>query len=159
MGHSEETKRKIREAWIERRKTFVPPMKGKKTSEESRHKMSESAKKRGSNRTGKRHSAETRIKISQATRDRMPRGAALPSYKDGKYSQRLEIRNSTAYKRWRFDVFARDSFTCQECGDSRGGNLNAHHIKSFADHPELRFEVSNGITLCERCHDRLHYRS
>ena len=38
------------------------------------------------------------------------------------------------------------------CGDNKGGKLNAHHIKSFADYPELRFEVSNGITYCEDCH-------
>ena len=157
MAHSEETKAKIRAAWIERRKTFVPPMKGKQMSEESRHKMSESAKKRGSNRTGKRHSIETRVKISQVTRERQPRGADAPSYKDGKLAERRGQRFSTEYKRWRFDVFARDHFTCQECGDSRGGNLVAHHIKPFADYPDLRFIISNGITLCERCHDKLHY--
>lgn len=151
MGHSEETKRKIREAWIERRKTFVPPMKGKRMSDQSRQKMSESAKKRGSNRTGKRHSVETRIKISQVTRERTPRGEACHSYKDG---DRRGERLSTAYKRWRFDVFARDKFTCQECGDDRGGNLNAHHIRPFANYPELRFDVANGITLCETCHDK-----
>lgn len=30
--------------------------------------------------------------------------------------------------------------------------LTAHHIKSFAEFAELRFEVSNGITYCKEFH-------
>ncbi len=48
------------------------------------------------------------------------------------------------------------SRTCQDCGDSRGGNLVAHHIKAFASYPDLRFEVSNGLTLCKSCHAKRH---
>jgi hypothetical protein len=29
-----------------------------------------------------------------------------------------------------------------------------HHIKSWRDFPELRFEVSNGKTLCLDCHKK-----
>ncbi|WP_416360620.1 HNH endonuclease [Burkholderia gladioli] len=50
----------------------------------------------------------------------------------------------------------RDRFTCQHCGDARGGNLHAHHILPFATHPELRVDVSNGITLCKPCHKAVH---
>jgi hypothetical protein len=38
---------------------------------------------------------------------------------------------------------------CKSCGDSTGGNLNAHHIKRFID-------ISNGITLCDVCHRKVH---
>lgn len=62
-----------------------------------------------------------------------------------------KIRRSFAYKDWRRRVFERDDYTCQGCG-VRGGKLNADHIRSFAWFPELRFELSNGRTLCVPCH-------
>jgi hypothetical protein len=40
----------------------------------------------------------------------------------------------------------------------RGGNLRAHHVKLFAKHPELRFVVSNGLTLCHPCHELKHFK-
>ena len=48
-------------------------------------------------------------------------------------------------------IYMRDDYTCQQC-KVRGGRLEAHHVKSFAIHPELRFDVDNGITLCKSCH-------
>lgn len=69
----------------------------------------------------------------------------------------VEGRRSTEYKLWRKSVFIRDGFTCQICG-SRGVRLNAHHIKSYAAYPELRFDISNGITFCEVCHKKVHRR-
>ena len=61
------------------------------------------------------------------------------------------IRNSFRYEEWRKAVFERDLYTCQNC-DEIGGKLNADHIKPFALYPELRFDVKNGRTLCEKCH-------
>jgi len=142
--------------WIKRKPTFIPPMKGKKMSADSRLKMSASAKKRGSNRTGARHSIETRAKISATVRERTPRGPKCHSFKDGLLAERRDQRFSQQYKRWRYDVFLRDGFACQRCGDARGGNLIAHHIKEFATHPRLRFEVSNGLTVCGKCHKAIH---
>jgi len=60
-------------------------------------------------------------------------------------------------KAWRIEVFNRDNFTCQLCeARSKAGNpvvLNSHHIIRFIDNEELRFKLSNGITLCEKCHN------
>lgn len=68
-----------------------------------------------------------------------------------------EIRNSQEYREWRAAVYERDHYTCQNCGQV-GGTLNAHHIKSFARHPELRLDVNNGVTLCKSCHKLAHVR-
>lgn len=65
------------------------------------------------------------------------------------------IRNSREYQEWRACVFERDHYTCQNCGQV-GGTINAHHIKSFKDYPDLRLEVNNGITLCLKCHKLAH---
>lgn len=60
-------------------------------------------------------------------------------------------RKSTEMKLWKKHVFERDEYTCQICKEV-GGKLHAHHIKSFALFPELRFDINNGITLCIECH-------
>jgi hypothetical protein len=64
-------------------------------------------------------------------------------------------RSYPEYDQWRLAVFERDNFTCQKCG-SLGTTLNAHHVKQYAHHPDLRLEVSNGTTLCESCHRLEH---
>lgn len=71
------------------------------------------------------------------------KGGKSRGYKTGYYSAR--------YKNWRREIFIRDEFTCRKCG-KKHIFITAHHIKSFAYFPELRFEVDNGLTLCEDCH-------
>lgn len=77
------------------------------------------------------------------------------------YEQNLigkKTRNYPEYDEWRKAVFERDSYTCQTCGKV-GGNLNAHHIKSFKNHPTKRHDIGNGLTLCESpCHKEKHKR-
>ncbi|WP_429041430.1 NUMOD3 domain-containing DNA-binding protein [Bradyrhizobium elkanii] len=129
---------------------------GSKMSEESRAKMRAAAKRRPSNRLGKKHTLETRQKISERTRERAVRGKDAPGYIDGLGVERRGLRHTSELKRWRYDVYRRDGFACAHCGDDTGGNLNAHHIRPFADHPDLRFDVRNGITLCVGCHALAH---
>lgn len=69
--------------------------------------------------------------------------------------ERIKDRRYPEYYEWRRNVFERDDFTCQICG-LRGGRLAAHHIQGFAKYPDLRTEVSNGITLCADCHKTYH---
>ena len=57
---------------------------------------------------------------------------------------------------WRQKVFEKDNFTCQHCGTMDKEKLLAHHIVEWDDAPELRLDVSNGLTLCKTCHMRHH---
>jgi predicted restriction endonuclease len=52
------------------------------------------------------------------------------------------------YKKWRKEVYTRDNHQCQWPNCSTKKKLNAHHIKTWAEYPGLRFIVDNGITLC-----------
>ena len=80
-----------------------------------------------------------------------PKGEDAPNWQGGISAVNNKIRHSKQYRDWRKKVFERDGYTCQGCG-LRGGTLNADHIKSFAQHAELRMDVNNGRTLCVPCH-------
>lgn len=56
------------------------------------------------------------------------------------------------YKTWRRGILERDNFTCQlsDC-NKIGGKLRVHHIKRFIDYNDLRMDLRNGITICEKC--------
>jgi len=91
---------------------------------------------------------EHRQKISEAHK-----GAKSHFWKGGLTPLNKIIRNSAEFANWRKSVFERDDYTCQQCRE-RGGLLEADHIKPFALFPELRFELSNGRTLCKDCHKK-----
>lgn len=89
------------------------------------------------------------------------RGPDSPQWKGGVAYHR-DARATFEYRDWRRAVFCKDLYTCQKCGYKNGVGvgfvveLNAHHISNWRDYPELRYEVSNGITLCEKCHNKFH---
>lgn len=64
-------------------------------------------------------------------------------------------RTSPEYNAWRKSVFTRDDFTCKECGKI-GGKIQAHHIRSYKNNPDLRLDIENGITYCVQCHKEAH---
>lgn len=103
---------------------------------------------------GKKASVETRLKQSLAKLGKPKpnrRGPNNPLWKGGVTPVNKALRMSLDYAIWRRKVFVRDNFTCVHCGQ-RGGRLEADHIKAFAHFPDLRFDVSNGRTLCASCH-------
>ena len=71
--------------------------------------------------------------------------------------ERIIGRFYPKYKEWRKDVYKRDNYICQKCGQ-HGGDLNAHHIESYAANPDTRTTLSNGVTLCEDCHKDFHHQ-
>jgi 5-methylcytosine-specific restriction endonuclease McrA len=140
----------------------IPWCKGKKFSEEHKKKLSIIHKSKPSHRKGKKlpkqvgekisiallggkRSIETRLKMSSSHL-----GNKHWNWQGRKVQENLRIRNSIETNLWREAVFARDNWTCQKCG--KRGKLNAHHIKSFAKFPQLRFAIDNGLTLCINCH-------
>lgn len=54
---------------------------------------------------------------------------------------------------WKYSVFVRDNFTCQQCGSKKP--LQVHHIYMWAKYPELRLDIDNGITLCKDFHKQV----
>jgi predicted HNH restriction endonuclease len=64
-------------------------------------------------------------------------------------------------KIWTAKVIEIDGMVCKDCGceNTFVNRLQAHHITPVRDlkTPELLFDISNGITLCMKCHYKLHY--
>lgn len=75
-------------------------------------------------------------------------------YENNGIGETAKKRNNYTYRKWRKDVIDRDK-KCMICGTE--DNLQAHHIKSFAQFPLLRFDLGNGITMCATCH-KIHHR-
>lgn len=85
------------------------------------------------------------------------KGSRNPCWRGGVTPESAIIRGGIEYRLWREAVFARDSFTCQKYG-TVGGKLRSHHIQNFAQYPELRFAINNGITLSEKAHREFHHK-
>lgn len=88
------------------------------------------------------------------------RGKNSSQWKGGVKYHRVE-RSTWDYRNWRKSVFERDFYTCQCCGKRNGkGNgyirLEAHHIVNWKNNKKLRYEINNGITLCQYCHKLFH---
>jgi len=102
---------------------------------------------------GKTHTLEIRKVISDKGKNNPGHrlnGARHPNWQGGITNP----RRSQQEKRWSAAVRERDSYICQKCGlnGTTETPVEAHHIRSFARHPELRFDISNGLTLCLACH-------
>lgn len=59
-------------------------------------------------------------------------------------------RGNNRVKIWKKLIHEKDDWKCVKCGCCE--NLHAHHIKPWKDFEELRFDVNNGMTLCNSCH-------
>lgn len=98
-----------------------------------------------------------RISLTKKRDVGTPRGATHPNWKGGVATEQDTARHSVAYKNWRDSVYRRDRWTCTDCGiHCQKGNIIAHHLITFADRIDLRYEISNGVTLCRPCHARVH---
>lgn len=121
---------------------------------------------------GKKMSKQHREKLSQAYKQTFRSGRKQwnlglrgwnsgeknPMWKGGVSSINARLRSSVDFRIWRTAVFIRDNYTCQECGvrgkKGKRIELNADHIKPWSKYPELRFEITNGRTMCINCHKK-----
>lgn len=82
------------------------------------------------------------------------------NWKGGVTPEIQKIRTHRRYRKWARLVKRRDGYRCMMCGiKSSGKRLIAHHIRIWACYPKLRFDLSNGLTLCRKCHLGLHNRN
>lgn len=178
--HSDESIQKMREIWMEKGHRFTEAdhvkarnvnagrrlslehkdkiraaMKGLTRSAEHQQKLNDSLR-------GKPKPEAVRAKISDALTGRegrphrQPARASISAIQKARWAdvRSPDSRCSTEYKSWRAAVLSRDKYICRECG-TQNAIMHAHHIKPFRDHPELRFAVDNGLTLCASCHARI----
>lgn len=128
---SEETKAKLSLVWKGKKR---PPF-----SEEWKRRISMTCKLRG---------------IKPNSSPEVHKQAGLTRRNDGKprKSKEKQIwKGRSEWKEWREAVFKRDNWICQQCGKTKC-ILEPHHLQSWAKYPKLRFEISNGQTLCQECH-------
>ena len=84
----------------------------------------------------------------------MPIGEGHFNWKGGKSSETRRLRQEKRYLLFKKQVLKRDNKTCQKCGSNE--NLHVHHILSFINHVDKRYDIDNGITLCKKCHQQEH---
>lgn len=68
------------------------------------------------------------------------------------------IRRDALRVLWAEVVKTRDGFACRKCGRSKeqGWQIHGSHILGAGAHANIKYEVSNGLTLCARCHRFFH---
>ena len=78
------------------------------------------------------------------------------SQRDRNYNE-LNVRKRHCVENTDFIKYClnRDNYKCRICNSNE--NLQVHHLKSYKKYPELRYEPTNGITLCKCCHQLFHH--
>src|SRR3972149_10273424 len=152
--------KKQRENWskVMKEKGIVPSSigwnKGLKQTEETNEKRREWNKnnpEKIANRKGKKHSDKTKKLMSESR-------SGEKAYQW--ISDRTLLkddhreRGGQLHGEWSRNVKNRDKQVCRIATVNCDGRLEAHHILSWKDFPELRYELNNGITLCHAHHPR-----
>jgi AraC-like DNA-binding protein len=60
------------------------------------------------------------------------------------------------YKHWAYKVKEQGEFVCDCCGKESEGDLQSHHLEAWQSNLDLRYELSNGVCLCNKCHWSFH---
>ena len=68
---------------------------------------------------------------------------------------RINRRLIPEHIEWSKKVLARDKYICRKCGMSNS-KLCAHHLNSWNNFISQRYNVDNGVCLCDKCHYNFH---
>lgn len=60
------------------------------------------------------------------------------------------------YKQWSKQIKEQANFICDICGQ-HGYDLNSHHLNSWNAYKEQRYDLANGVCLCDKCHKEFHH--
>jgi hypothetical protein len=77
-------------------------------------------------------------------------GAKNPNWRNNSTIRNLSERLTRKYRNWRKKILERDEYRCIQCDSTE--KLHVDHIRRFSEFPELRYEMTNGRTLCAPCH-------
>lgn len=94
---------------------------------------------------------ETMSAKMKGNAQRFNKGEKHPNYING-YT--IPFARGFYSQQWAKRVKSRDGNKCKISNAECKGRLEAHHILGWDTHPELRFELNNGITLCSLHHPR-----
>lgn len=83
------------------------------------------------------------------------KGSNGPNWKGGLTPDKVKWINSLPGRKWTMAIYRRGGWTCELCEEQNGG-IEAHHIFPYADFPNYRGNVDNGICLCTDCHRKTH---
>lgn len=92
-------------------------------------------------------------------------GPNAPNWRGGIGPINLRARSTGAFKQWKIESRKRAGNRCEGCGMPNDTmckccgykiKLHCHHIKSFAEFPESRFDPQNSEVLCPKCHNSRH---
>lgn len=85
------------------------------------------------------------------------KGELAYNWNGGYDGERNRFRRTFESKQFVKSVLMRDDCTCQICGvKSNRTKIVVHHKDGYSWCVERRTDVSNGVTLCERCHKLFH---
>ena len=148
-----------------RSETTSKRCKGRKVSEETKQKIRDNHPRIKHGRPPSRKMLEaawevnrTRVRSLEEIEKRnklYKRGSDNPAWIDGRSKDYSKKRKGAGTKRHRRLVLERDNHTCQKC-EAKDVELHVHHIKSWANNPDLRLDIDNAITLCVHCHAEAH---
>ncbi len=101
---------------------------------------------------GRKYKLEHRLAISEGNKKRIAEGRHNFQKNENRHLQ--QDRCSIQYKLWKEKIKELRGNQCKECGSKE--RLHCHHILSYNEFPEKRFDPENGELLCIRCHMRHH---